>query len=352
MQEHPIPQDITGYKFHLIGNMTIKQFAELAVGVVLAFFFYKTSLPGIFRWPIVAVCAGMGVVAAFVPIEERPLDHWIVAFINVLYKPTKFFWKKEAKIPEPFLYKADESRDQGQALEVDLTPMRKDRVSQFLKSLEKEQVSGELDMEELSRVDNILSAFDQVQVQGTSDQQYTKPSLKIRVRKMHGNSSPSNRRGGTTVVFSQSSWHQQAPADQAQPPISVEQNPPNNSPSPNNQVAINKQLTSQDLSLSGSQSGQSLTAPPKLQLKPNQIAGVVVLTDGSLVSNAIIEVLDSNKRVITAVKSNSLGQFFISQSLPNNNYVIRAKAPNTLFGDHDVFLNGEVVQELVIRQAG
>ena len=35
MREHPIPQDITGYKFHIIGSMTLKQFLEIAIGVIV-----------------------------------------------------------------------------------------------------------------------------------------------------------------------------------------------------------------------------------------------------------------------------------------------------------------------------
>ena len=41
MKQHPIPQDITGYKFHLIGAMTLKQFAEVAVGAIIAFIVLK-----------------------------------------------------------------------------------------------------------------------------------------------------------------------------------------------------------------------------------------------------------------------------------------------------------------------
>ena len=45
MREHQVPQDITGYNFHIIGEMTIKQFAEVAVGVVIAVIIYTTNLP-------------------------------------------------------------------------------------------------------------------------------------------------------------------------------------------------------------------------------------------------------------------------------------------------------------------
>jgi hypothetical protein len=36
MKEHPIPQDITNYRFHIVGSMTLKQFGECAAGVIIA----------------------------------------------------------------------------------------------------------------------------------------------------------------------------------------------------------------------------------------------------------------------------------------------------------------------------
>jgi hypothetical protein len=52
MIQHSIPQDITGYKFHLIGNMTLKQFGELAAGSIIAFIVYKSNLVDIVKWPL------------------------------------------------------------------------------------------------------------------------------------------------------------------------------------------------------------------------------------------------------------------------------------------------------------
>ena len=69
MIEHPVPQNITAYQFHLIGNMTIKQFLILLVGAGLAFLFYTTNLPGIIKWPLILIFFGGGAMAAFVPMK-------------------------------------------------------------------------------------------------------------------------------------------------------------------------------------------------------------------------------------------------------------------------------------------
>ena len=34
LQQHPVPQHIASYEFKLIGDMTIKQFAYLAGGII------------------------------------------------------------------------------------------------------------------------------------------------------------------------------------------------------------------------------------------------------------------------------------------------------------------------------
>ena len=105
MKEHPIPQDITNYRFHIVGSMTLKQFGEVAIGVALAFFIYQTNLINIIKWPLIFLAFGGGLAAGFVPIEERPLSHWITTFLTILYKPTQFFWKRMYNIPPAFLFK-------------------------------------------------------------------------------------------------------------------------------------------------------------------------------------------------------------------------------------------------------
>jgi len=77
MKEHPIPQDITSYRFHIVGSMTLKQFGEVAGGVVIAFILYNTGIIGIVKWPLIVLFGLGGAAAAFIPLGERPLSHWI-----------------------------------------------------------------------------------------------------------------------------------------------------------------------------------------------------------------------------------------------------------------------------------
>lgn len=94
IQQHPLPQDISAYRFRLIGDMTIKQFVSLGVGIVLAVIFYSSPLPFFFKYPLSFLFLLLGVGMAFVPVQGRTLDTWIIAFIRSIYSPTQFVWKQ------------------------------------------------------------------------------------------------------------------------------------------------------------------------------------------------------------------------------------------------------------------
>lgn len=96
MEQHAVPQDITGFKFKLVGDMTLKQFGELAGGAILAYLFYASNWHPFLKWPFVILFGLLGVALAFVPIEERPLDLWIINFFRAIYRPTLYVWKKTA----------------------------------------------------------------------------------------------------------------------------------------------------------------------------------------------------------------------------------------------------------------
>ncbi|MBI5613580.1 PrgI family protein [Candidatus Gottesmanbacteria bacterium] len=96
MEQHPVPQNITTFQFRLIGDMTIKQFAYLAGGAIVAYISYKLPLPFFLTWPLAIFSALLGFGLAFVPIEERPMDVWILSFLKNTYNPTLFIWQQRS----------------------------------------------------------------------------------------------------------------------------------------------------------------------------------------------------------------------------------------------------------------
>lgn len=89
--EHPVPQNVTSFEFHLVGDMTLKQFAYLAAGLgsgYLIFVLLFSTHPFI-AIPTIICFVLTGVALAFLPILDRPLDHWVIAFFKAVYSPTK-----------------------------------------------------------------------------------------------------------------------------------------------------------------------------------------------------------------------------------------------------------------------
>ena len=89
-----MPQDITGFQFKLVGDMTLKQFGYLAAGAIVAWVFYISGWNPIVKMPLALFSFTFGIALAFLPIQERPLETWIINFFKSVYKPTQYLWKK------------------------------------------------------------------------------------------------------------------------------------------------------------------------------------------------------------------------------------------------------------------
>lgn len=94
MENHPIPQDVTGFQFKLIGDMTVKQFAYLAGGTIIGWFFFSLPIPLFIKIPITAFFILLGISLAFLPLAGRPMDTMLANFIKALFSPTQFIYQK------------------------------------------------------------------------------------------------------------------------------------------------------------------------------------------------------------------------------------------------------------------
>lgn len=109
MEPHPVPQNVTSFQFKLVGDMTLKQFMYLAIGIgtaYLLFVFFARGFP-LIAWPLIITSALLGAGFAFLPVGSRPLDYWLAAFLKAVYSPTKRVWKKNNKtFKEDSLYQS------------------------------------------------------------------------------------------------------------------------------------------------------------------------------------------------------------------------------------------------------
>ncbi|MDP1743848.1 MAG: PrgI family protein [Candidatus Amesbacteria bacterium] len=95
MDQHPVPQNISSYEFRLVGDMTLKQFLQLAGGGFVGLIFYRLPLPLLLKWPLIAISIFIGIMLAFIPVQGRPFSAWLLAFIRAVYSPTEFFWEQK-----------------------------------------------------------------------------------------------------------------------------------------------------------------------------------------------------------------------------------------------------------------
>jgi hypothetical protein len=384
MREHPIPQDITNYRFHIIGSMTLKQFAEVAIGCVVAFIIYSTNLPELVKWPLLLSAVGLGAAAAFLPIEERPLDHWIITFIKVLYKPTQFYWKKQAAIPEPFLYNS--AGGDQQETELDLSPARRQRIKEYLTSVSLRETDGDFSQSEQQQITSVLSLFQaplpKMAVSSTpTTPPVQKPKLSVRVRKLRSSdhrapvgevvvySPPTNPRPEIVVGHGLSTLAQTKKGalktDQVAGSIEMPEI---------ERVKVDSRLDLEEESITSSYNSnpeeqvffQQTAAVPSAQpavgaafnsnlpfpstpTEPNKIVGMVLTPQNELIPDAIVEVQTTDGTIARAVKTNALGQFFITTPLASGDYTLIVDKDDLKFEPQKITLTGEVVVPLEVR---
>jgi hypothetical protein len=378
MREHPIPQDIVGYRFHIVGNMTIKQFAEIGVGVFIAFLIYQTNLITVIKWPLMGISVAIGAALAFVPFEERPLDHWLTTFIKVLYKPTKFYWKREAVIPDSFLHEAKKKTGKT-TIEVDLTPAKRQRIKEYMMSIRQQQFTT-FDSEREQSISDIFTTFNQ-------PTNLQKPGLGVRVRSLRQETtSQQNGLDEATIVEEQivttvdtetSTYQEQLRESiQLRTPLAVNQvaqdivvpeqemitTETQSAPQPEEQVAVqqntlderayveNQQplVQEQQTQASGVVFNQQLPFPSKPE-QPNKLVGMVLTPQNELVNDAIVEIKNQAGATVRAVKTNALGQFFVTTPLNDGTYVLETEKQGLQFSAFTIQLQGTVIDPIEIR---
>jgi len=352
MREHAVPQNVTSYEFHLIGNMTLKQFLEVAAGVVAGVLVYQTNLPDIVKWPIIIFTAALGAMIAFVPYEGRPLDQWFIALIRAIYKPTEFYWQKTDKVPEYFTYS-----QKGKTIteeEFDLTPIKQRRIAEYITTLSEKKNPDPLEQLEQSRLYDVMSLFDQVQVsQVIAQEQFEKPDLTISTHTLQPYSAVFEMRTPPSQVPERISADEipenipveiEAVQEEVPAEILVDETLGANAFSTSFQTSVAPEDT---------QSVQtSTTLPfPKKPTQPNIVVGMIFDKMGGIVDNAIIEITDAQGMPVRAVKTNRIGQFFISTPLRDGEYYIQVEKSGMSFPVQQLTLQQTLLDPLEMRES-
>jgi hypothetical protein len=340
MNQHPIPQNISGYEFRLVGFMTLKQFFQLAGGLIIAAVFWRSPLPDIIRIPLSGFCALIGFLLAFVPVQGRPFSAWLLAFIKAVYSPTVFTWTPTSPTPT--------------------SPVTQTTPTLPLSS------SSPLDKNE----SQLLSRFGQLF--GTTLASHpTPPDSKLDVpiappiMSEFKKTAPSSQAKSPDLT-SGTIYQPFAPLQVAvkQPTISTAN--PNPTPkttstlplssSPALDSAINPTpitpLTRQTVFDSSKVTATATPAPENLitpPTSPNIIAGVITTPTGKSVEGVILEIIDTRTEIpVRAFRTNRLGQFQTATPLPIGKYSVVCEKDDFTINPVSIEISGELIPPIII----
>lgn len=328
MEQHPIPQQISSYQFRLVGDMTLKQFFQLAGGIAVGLIFYSTPLLPIIKLPLAFLSIILGIALAFLPFEERPLEKWIVAFFKAIYSPTVFVWKKGSGNKKYF---QDEESPNLQNLENQEKNIEK-TLSGVKTSLNPYQKLEEAEMGFLTNLTNLFSG---IPGQITNS---IKPNIQA------GVPSPEPVELKPKVL--------EIPQTQS---VSVAQNTPKlvveeKNEKPNIQTARVAPVIMGDEFISTNQAKFSVdAAPPTPATAPNIVVGQVVDDFRRILDSAIIEIRDSAGHPVRALRSNKLGHFITVTPLENGKYEIITEKDGYQFSPISFEATGEIIPPILVQ---
>lgn len=327
MEQHPIPQNISSYQFRLVGDMTLKQFFQLAGGFLVGLIFYSSPLIGIIKWPFAILSVILGAAMAFVPLEERPLERWILAFFKAIYSPTIFRWKRTTEAPKFFQDEASagdlpENQTQDAALKSYLDKSR--TVPSPLAKLEVAEQGF------LAALSGIFAGVKNSPGRAVTQAATAPPpqpkklevpaSIPVKVAPLQTTHLVVEER---PKAFSQTV---QIQTQQVNPVVAGEEI-----------VSTKEAIFSIE------------AAPPSPPTIPNVVVGQVVDEARRIIEGAIIEIRDEYGRPIRALRSNKLGHFIAVTPLDNGKYSIISEKDGYQFMPVNFEANGSIVPPILVE---
>lgn len=332
METHPIPQNISSYQFRLVGDMTLKQFFQIAGGCLVSLLFYSTNLNALIKWPLILFFALLGVALAFLPFQERPLETWILAFLKSIYTPTIFTWSKSIKNISFY-------NDEVSAPEENVAyPGGEVKLREYLSNTAATtgKPAQSLEINEASFLSRLADLFGLNQKPATTPLSASAPVT----------SAPEIQK---QVLIPQTPVPT-IPRQQNSARLVVEETGQKTntvstfSVSPTSVLKSSEGLTAAEFSAEA--------APPGPPTTPNTIVGQVLSTQGKIVEGAILEVKDAAGRPLRALKSNKLGHFIVVTPLQNGKYEIITEKDDYEFKPVTFEAIGGIIPPIAIQGKG
>lgn len=380
MENHPIPQDVTGFKFKLIGSVTVKQFLYIMAGGIMCAVFFMVPMNIFIKIPLCILFGGTGAALAFIPIEGRPMDVMLKNFLKALPAENQYIFKKKgAEVLIAELFSPVTVVTQKAAVQKTVDQDAKDtRRALLFKSLRQSYRPDDKEQAVLSNINTYLDEsshavtlpvqnIDSMPV-NTATQVVTPPTMPVApVREI-----PMARPAPPIQEVEKVEPVAPAPAPVVvQQPQQVEVAPAPEVSTPHVTVAPEEPIATQAVPLT-TVTPQAPTAPqqpaapssvaslppdaslnagfPSLPDTPNIVMGIIKDPRGRVMPNILVEIMDTQGIPVRAFKTNSLGQFMAATPLPNGEYNVLLEDPKKQneFGPIQMSLTGEIFQPLEI----
>ncbi len=391
--EHPVPQNVTSFEFHLVGDMTLKQFVYLASGVGLAYLIFVTLMGSapLIAIPLIALFALGGVAFAFLPILDRPLDHWVAAFFRAVYTPTQAKWKATATpkvqvnkedpafknrlgvylsaleisppqitpsapppvqlfgkgvMPDPSLFPAP-APSTAPVHPTEQAPVKQSRsplpTHDELDKLVEMAKQAQMLQVKIAETEKQINQLKESAAKNNTGAQSFESQAKAAFENLHHLVEKAEALHEETAKISSIAAHK-SPAPSPIPTKVVTPTPirlaPNALPFP----TVRKPIS------------QPATPAGKINLtsSPNVINGIVTDTTGNYLEGVIVIIHNKEGIPVRALKSNKLGQFTGATPLPSGTYALTLEKDGLTFDTLKIDLTGEIIQPLNIaaKQGG
>ena len=353
MENHPIPQDITGFQFKLIGDMTIKQFAYIAGFVIFGWVVYSFPIYSFIRIPLALLIGSFGAALAFVPISGRPMDIMIANFIRALFNPTQFVYEKsggalyahvskskvksqKSKVeePEPIVDSKQTTKKEEDKREM----VYFSSLSNYQNTFQKPQVIP---------VPDTPHAFDKTKVEEKTASAESSGEPKEKERKMEEKQKELERE---LALARQQEQHVADPAmakkahdetivleEELRTTIGEKEKLERQLAELNRKLEQKKktfftpstpQAPAETKNVRVVPAGQGIRVGlPIAPDSPNVVSGIIKDPRGNPLPNILVEVKDSSGNPVRAFKTNGVGQFASATALTNGVYTIEFEDP-------------------------
>lgn len=332
METHPVPQNITSYEFHLVGDMTLKQFLQLAGGIVIAFIIFRTPLVGFIKYPLAFISAVTGALMAFIPINGRPFSNWFFAFLKAIYSPTEFVWKPG---PPPAVIAAPAPSVTPPQAPVKETPAAPDAAVSVTQKASNPQFVPSFSSLITSKLSHVAPASPTQTTSAVVTQAPPKPVPPSQPAK------PVSTPPATAPVKEVPVQSVSSPGVTAPPP-----------PAPSRPAPAQTVAAAPPAPISGSiqkaplANITSLISAPTV---PNVLTGIVIDSAGQPLNGITVEIIDTSTGIPSrALRTNRLGQFQIAIPLTPGFYNVIAEKDNLTFDPVSVQVKGDIVAPIVI----